>query len=405
MFFDNFSLLPSLQKSLTEMGHTKPTQIQEKAIPHIAAGGDVRGSAPTGTGKTGAFLLPSLHRLASAPKQRGPGPRLLVLVPTRELGMQIAKQSERYSKYLSKVRTVCIGGGVPYPKQIAQLRRPYEVLVATPGRLLDLIERNKISFPRLELCILDEADMMLDMGFLPSVEKIFTHVPQERQTLLFSATMHAGVEKLSRKLLQDPIDVTVAPEKNRHETIVQSLYYAEDRAHKCALLDRLLEEESWESMIIFTATKMQADQLASNLSDKGHKAEAFHGDMHQRKRTKTMRNMRDGRVDILVATDVAARGIDIDSISHVINFDLPRTAADYVHRIGRTGRAEAKGCAISMAFFREKRIIEQIEALTQKPLAPSTLAGLEPSKKKLFGKKVRPSFFKKKKGFSKRPFR
>lgn len=378
MSFDHFPFVPELSRSIQDLGYKEPTSIQSQVIPSILEGKDVRGLAPTGTGKTAAFLLPTLHKMTKPLEKKPSGPRALILVPTRELGMQIATQGNKYSKYLPKVKIVCIAGGVPYHKQLPKLKRPYDILVATPGRLIDLMRQKKIRLREIELLILDEADMMLDMGFMPSVEEILAQVPEKKQTLLFSATFDKRVKSLSEKIMKNPIDVKVERSIKEPAHIEQKLYYATDRSHKNTLLTRLLEDPTREHTIIFTATKVYADQLALELSEKGYKAKALHGDMHQRKRTKTIETMRKGQIEILVATDVASRGIDIQSITHVINYDLPRNPEDYVHRIGRTGRAGAKGIALSFAFDREKHLVKKIQELTSQTLLTEVIAGLEP---------------------------
>jgi superfamily II DNA/RNA helicase len=328
-------------QAIEEAGYTEPTPIQEQAIPKILEGRDVQGSAQTGTGKTAAFILPTLERLASHPAKgkKSDGPRVLVLVPTRELAMQVAKEAAKYSKHLPQMKTVCIYGGAPYPIQNRELSRPYEILVATPGRLMDHMERGRISFNRLELLILDEADRMLDMGFIGPVEEIAAKTPANRQTLMFSATFNRNVLNLAKTLLKNPIEISIAAEQTTQENIEQKMYPVDDLSHKYQVLDHFLEDAAITQTIIFTATKRQADTLVEVLLEKGHSADALHGDMNQRQRSRTIEKLRRNQLRILVATDVAARGIDIQSITHVINFDLPNSAEDYVHRIGRTGRA------------------------------------------------------------------
>ncbi len=380
MSFDTLDLHPQILKALKDSGYTEPTQIQLKAIPKILKGFDIRGSAQTGTGKTAAFLLPALNRLTR--KAPGKGPRVLILVPTRELAMQIAEQAEKYSTHLPHIKSVCIGGGVPYPPQIRQLSRPYDILIATPGRLMDFMERGTIKFSRLEMLILDEADRMLDMGFAPAVEQIVAATPKERQTLLFSATLQKSIIRLSEKLLNKPMDIVVHTEKIKHDHIQQRLHYVDNLQHKNQLLDHILAEDGVDNTIVFTATKRHADQLVEELYDKGHQAAALHGDMNQRQRTRTITQLRNGKINILVATDVAARGIDVRSITHVINFDLPRNVEDYVHRIGRTGRAGAKGTALSFAAKRDVQLVKRIEKFTEKKIDVVEIEGLKPSAEK-----------------------
>ena len=388
--FDNLNLHPKILKAVTEAGYTEPTKIQLKAIPEIMNGVDLRASAQTGTGKTAAFLLPALNRIASPAQGSGQGgnqggnrgPRVLILVPTRELAMQIATQADKYSKYMNQVKSVCVVGGVPYHKQLPKLSRPHDILIATPGRLIDFIEQRKINFSRLEILILDEADRMLDMGFLEPVEQIVAETPQTRQTLLFSATLQGSVLKLSRRLMKDPKEIIIDADHAKHENITQKLHYVDDLSHKNRILDHILNSGDVGHAIVFTATKRHADQLVRELRDKDYDAGALHGDMNQRQRTRTIKQLKDGKINILVATDVAARGIDVLSITHVINFDLPNNAEDYVHRIGRTGRAGAMGTALSFAAGRDAHLVKAIEKFTGHKIDVTEIAGLEPRPKK-----------------------
>ncbi|MDN3505150.1 MAG: DEAD/DEAH box helicase [Rhabdochlamydiaceae bacterium] len=380
MTFENLDLDPQIIKAINDAGYTTPSPIQLKAIPVVLSGSDLRASAQTGTGKTAAFLLPSLNKLATPSKVNGKGPRILILVPTRELAMQVTTQANKYSKYLDRVKTVCIVGGVPYPAQTRQLSKHYDVLIATPGRLIDFIERKKIDFSRLEVMILDEADRMLDMGFLEPVEQIIEATPPTRQTLLFSATLRGSVIKLSNRLLNNPVEIVIQAEKENHDNIEQKLHYVDDVKHKNRLLEHILSEEGIDHSIIFTATKRHAAKLVDELRETGYKASALHGDMNQRQRTRTIAQYREGKFKILVATDVAARGIDVKSITHVINFDLPHDE-DYVHRIGRTGRAGAKGKALSFVSNKDAHLIHNIESYIGKKIEVSEIEGLEPKKK------------------------
>ncbi|MEM7175309.1 MAG: DEAD/DEAH box helicase [Chlamydiota bacterium] len=382
MTFDQLNLDRKILKAVHQAGYSSPTKVQLKAIPKIVRGFDIRASAQTGTGKTAAFLLPALNRLVNSSAQSKRGPRVLILAPTRELAMQITEQAKKYSKFLYHVKTVCVSGGVPYPAQLRQLSRPYDILIATPGRLIDFIQRGKVSFSRLEMLILDEADRMLDMGFSEPVKQIVAATPSSRQTVLFSATLEGSVVKLSEKLLTNPMEIIVHSKGVKHESIEQKLHYADDLHHKNRLLDHILSEEGVDYAIVFTSTKRHADKLISELRDKGYRAAALHGDMNQRQRTRTIAQLREGKIKVLVATDVAARGIDVQSITHVINFDLPHTAEDYVHRIGRTGRAGAKGMALSFATQRDANMIGKIEALTKQQMRVVEITGLEPRKKR-----------------------
>ncbi len=372
-----FTLLhEKIQKAIQDLGHTTPTPIQQEAIPKVLEGCDLQACAQTGTGKTAAFVLPSMHKLATP--AHGKGPRVLILVPTRELAMQVAAETAKYSKHLPNVKTVCIYGGMPYPLQNKQLSKPYDILVATPGRLIDHIERGRIQLSRVEMLILDEADRMLDMGFVEPVEHIASLTPKTRQTLMFSATLKGTVLKLSKRLLNNPVEINIQPTYEQEKNIEQQIHTVDNIDHKYRLLDHLLAEKSMSQVIIFTATKHQADELADKLCVEGHPAGALHGDMNQRQRTRTIAALRKGVIRILVATDVAARGIDIPAISHVINFDLPMSAEDYVHRIGRTGRAGATGIALSFVSNRDRRLVSEIERFTGMKMTPTVIPGMEP---------------------------
>lgn len=376
--FENLNLNPLILKALAEAGYTEPTPIQEKAIPELVAGHDLMASAQTGTGKTAAFMLPALDRLAEPAKTSSKGPRILVLTPTRELAQQVSTAAEKYGKYLRNARVVTILGGMPYPLQNKLLSRHVDILVATPGRLIDHIERGRIDFSRLEMLILDEADRMLDMGFIDDVERIAEATPESRQTILFSATLEGGIGKLGATLMKEPKLIRIAAQTARHENIEQRLHYVDDMHHKNKLLDYMLRDISLNQAIVFTATKRDADMLADDLLARGYEAAALHGDMSQRERTRTLTRLRQGGIKVLVATDVAARGIDVAGITHVINFDLPKFAEDYVHRIGRTGRAGATGIAISFASGRDAMHVRKIERFTGQTIATHVIEGLEP---------------------------
>lgn len=376
--FDQLDLHKDILKAVADAGYKTPTLIQQKAIPAILSGQDLCASAQTGTGKTAAFILPALNKLMSTAPGNGSGPRVLILVPTRELAMQVSQEAMKYSRFLPRMKTVCIYGGAPYPIQNRQLSSRYEILVATPGRLIDHLERGRINFSRLEMLILDEADRMLDMGFIEPVEQIAAATPESRQTLLFSATLRGNVLKLTKSLLKNPVQIAVTPDRASHDNIEQKLHYVDNLQDKQRSLDHLLSTLPVEQAIVFTSTKRQADLLLNNLLDNGHRAAALHGDMNQRQRTRTIGQLREGDIQILVATDVAARGIDVQTISHVINFDLPQSGEDYVHRIGRTGRAGAKGTALSFAAPKDGRLIKQIEQFTGQKLIAHDIAGMKP---------------------------
>ncbi len=384
MIFSELNILPALVKTLEKLGYTAPTPVQKEVIPKILQGLDLRVSAPTGTGKTAAFLLPIITQLmkkAPSVKGKNKGPRALILVPTRELALQVASQAEKYSNKLHPMKVVCIYGGVSYHRQNKDLMRHHEIIVATPGRFIDHLERGRISLERIETFILDEADRMLDMGFSEPVQQIADELPTDRKTLLFSATLKGNVLKLSKKLLTKPLEVNIAAEVDKQENIDQSLYYVDDIHHKQTILNHLLDNTEIQQAVIFTATKRQVEKLTKILLEMDYLAEKLHGDMNQRQRTKTINQLRKGKINILVATDVAARGIDVKTISHVINFDLPSTPEDYVHRIGRTARAGAKGTSFSFATRHEHALVSSIEQYTKKSMTSVVIPGLEPKKK------------------------
>jgi superfamily II DNA/RNA helicase len=380
MSFENLNLNAAILKAITDTGYTEPTPIQEQAIPVIMSGNDLMASSQTGSGKTAAFTLPVLHRLATPSTVRSKGPRVLVLTPTRELAQQVCDAAGKYGKYM-RLKTISILGGMPYPVQNRLLSGYVDILVATPGRLLDHIERGRIDFSRLEVLILDEADRMLDMGFVDDVERIAQATPNTRQTLLFSATLEGVVGNLASRLLKEPKQITVSAAKDKHENIEQRMMFADDVAHKNKLLSHLLTDVDLNQALVFTATKRDADGLADQLSAQGHSVAALHGDMSQRERNRTLMNMRNGNLRVLVATDVAARGLDVRGISHVINFDLPKFAEDYVHRIGRTGRGGSSGIAISFASNRDALLLKRIERYTAQSIKMHTIEGLEPKYK------------------------
>ena len=383
MRFEELKLMQPLLQALAECGYDEPTPIQAQTIPVLLAGRDVIASAETGTGKTAAFILPALQRLSEqgvrpAPKRRGAGvPRVLVLAPTRELAQQVATQSSRYGQNL-RLRTVCLFGGAPYPPQYRELERGVDVLVATPGRLIDHIERGRVDLSGLSMLVLDEADRMLDMGFQEDVERICSRAPAARQTVLFSATFDGAAGRLAAELSRDAVRIDVRTTRTAPVAIEQRVHFADDRAHKYRILDHLLADVGTGQSIVFIATRRDAEMLAGKLQDEGHTAAALHGDMNQRERDRTLTRMRRGGVRTLVATDVAARGLDVPGVTHVINFDLPRQAENYVHRIGRTGRAGASGVAVSLANATERGTLRQIERYTGAAIPAHVIPGLEP---------------------------
>lgn len=377
--FNDFNLDPQINQMLQEIGYEKPTPVQEQAIPIVLSGKDVLASAQTGTGKTAAFMLPLLHMLCNPEYKGNFGPQAVILVPTRELAIQVSEEAKKFSRYLPRVKTVCIYGGVPYPIQKRALSSKFEILVATPGRLIDHMQQGRLNFSNVKMFVLDEADRMLDMGFLEAVEEISNAIPKTRQTLLFSATIDRKILPVSRELQNDPQEIRVQASLERQNAIEQKLYYVDNIGHKLRLLDHILENTEINQSIIFTSTIRQAGELAEELQEKGHSSEALHGDMNQRQRTRTIDRLRQGKVKFLIATDVAARGIDVATITHVINFDLPFVAEDFIHRIGRTGRAGATGCAITFATFREKFRISSITKVLGKQIDVHTIEGFEPA--------------------------
>lgn len=379
MTFAELGLAPKILKAVAECGFETPTPIQARAIPEALNGRDLMASAQTGTGKTAAFVLPSLQRLDVRSQLKGRGPRVLVLTPTRELAKQVTDAVQLYGRHM-RVRCGAILGGMPYRDQMRLLSQPVDIIVATPGRLVDHLDRRSIDLSRVEVLVLDEADRMLDMGFSEDVDRIAAASPETRQTLLFSATMDNGTARLAARLLNDPVRVEIAPEKITADHIEQRLHVADDLAHKHRLLRHLIEDREIRQAIIFSATKRDTDSLAVTLKAEGHSVAALHGDMNQGARNRTIEAVRRGRVRLLVATDVAARGLDVSGISHVINFDLPKAAEDYVHRIGRTGRAGASGIAISFASLQDVSYLDRIEKYIGRSLPVQQIPGLEPTR-------------------------
>lgn len=378
MLFNELKLNSRLLQAIEASGFKTPTAIQQEAIPAVLSGYDLMASAQTGTGKTAAFVLPALHRLITTPAKHGKGPRVLVLTPTRELAMQVNENIRQFSRFC-KVTTGNVVGGMGYPPQIQLLKRPLDMLVATPGRLMDHMEQGRVDFSRLEILVLDEADRMLDMGFIDAVKTIARAMPEDRQTLLFSATLEGKVLVVAKALLKNPLRIQLAANHERHASIKQRIYQADDAAHKHRLLSHYLSSDSLSQAIVFTATKRGADKLAKLLSKQGHITAALHGDMGQGARKRTVEHMRHGKFRTLVATDVAARGLDIKGVSHVINFDLPMVAEDYIHRIGRTGRAGSTGTAVSLVGPEDWSKLFGIERLTGRQLERGVIAGLEPT--------------------------
>ncbi len=378
MSFETLGLGPALLSALRTEGFDTPTSVQAAAIPQALAGRDLMVSSQTGSGKTAAFMLPSLERLSHRAASGGRGVQVLVLAPTRELAMQVADASVRYGRHLAGLRVATVVGGMPYGAQIKALSRRVDVLVATPGRLIDHLQAKRVNLSTVHTLILDEADRMLDMGFIEDIEAIVARIGADRQTLLFSATLDGTVARLAAGMMRDPQRIEVSPARQRHTNITQHLLYADDRAHKLRLLDHLLRDTALDQAIVFTSTKRGADDLADHLSENGFASAALHGDMNQRQRTRTLGLLQKGRVRVLVATDVAARGIDVQTISHAFNYDLPMQAEDYVHRIGRTGRAGRDGQAITLAVHAERHKIRRIEQFIGQSIPIDIIPGLEP---------------------------
>ncbi len=357
MSFKIFSFYPQINAGISSAGYQTPTPIQLKAIPSILMGNDLLGLAQTGTGKTAAFVLPILHRLMKGPRRKI---RALILSPTREL----AEQTHRSIKLLGKqtdLRSIAIYGGVSTSTQIKQLRTGVEIVVACPGRLLDLIHQGRLSLKNIDILVLDEADQMFDMGFLPSIRQIISYTPSDRQTLLFSATMPNEIRKLATEMLHDPVTVEISITKPI-ETISHAIYSV-DRSQKLVLLLQLLKERKNEKILVFTRTKHRAKKLAFQLSQAGHKSTSLQGNLSQGQRDKAMNDFRTGHVKIMVATDIASRGIDVSQISQVINFDIPDTVEAYTHRTGRTGRMKELGSALSLVTKEDYQMVRAIERI------------------------------------------
>ncbi len=370
--FEELDLLPAVRRALTEEQYTIPTPIQAQTIPAALDGRDVLGCAQTGTGKTAAFALPILNRLGQKPRKAPPNhPLVLVLAPTRELAIQIEESFATYGRHL-RLRQVLVYGGVSQGNQVRALNRGAHILVATPGRLLDLMDQGHIELSRLEIFVLDEADRMLDMGFMPALKRIISQLPRERQSLFFSATMPPKITELAQQLLSDPVNVNVTPKSSSVERIEQMLYFVE-RASKLTLLQKTLSAKEVDRAIVFAKTKRGANMLAERLVREGIRAAVIHGNKSQSARQRALEAFRSCQVQVLVATDIAARGIDIDGITHVVNYDMPVEAESYVHRIGRTGRAGAEGIALSFCSSAELGELREIELLIGKkiPLAPN----------------------------------
>ncbi len=380
MSFSELGLSEALVRAVTEHGYTQPTPVQMQAIPAVLAGGDLLAGAQTGTGKTAGFVLPMLQRLATptgtTPRQGPKVIRALILTPTRELAAQVEESVRTYGKY-AKLNSMVIFGGVGIHPQIAQLKRGVDILVATPGRLLDHMGQGTVNLRQVEILVLDEADRMLDMGFIRDIRRILAVLPKRRQNLLFSATFSEEIKTLADGLLNAPAMIEVARRNSTVEIITQKVHPV-DRDRKRELLSHLITTQNWHQVLVFTRTKHGANKLAEQLNDDGITALAIHGNKSQSARTRALAEFKDGDLQVLVATDIAARGIDIDQLPHVVNYDLPNVPEDYVHRIGRTGRAGATGEAISLVCVDEKAFLHDIERLIKREIPSVVVPGFTP---------------------------
>jgi ATP-dependent RNA helicase RhlE len=398
MSFLSLGLSEPLLRVIAELGYSTPFPIQIEAIPAVLSGRDVMAAAQTGTGKTAGFTLPLLQRLAGGTRVRPNHIRVLVLTPTRELAAQVAASVAAYGKYLP-LKSAVVYGGVKINPQMMKLRGGVDVLVATPGRLLDLFSQNAVKFSQVETLVLDEADRMLDMGFLGDIRKILALLPQKRQNLLFSATFSAEIRKLTAGLLENPLQIEVSPPNTAAQSVRQRVYEV-DRGKKSALLSHLVRNNGWEQVLVFTRTRIGADRLVQKLDRDGINAAAIHGDKSQGERTRALADFKAKRIRVLVATDIAARGLDIRDLPQVINFELPKSPEDYIHRIGRTGRAGGQGEGISLVSADEVQLLSGIQTLIGQLLGREVVPGFVPTEKVPITQqlKVRPKKPKKPKG-------
>jgi len=373
--FSSLGLSAEILKAVVQQGYEIPTPIQVQAIPAVLQGRDVMAAAQTGTGKTAGFVLPILQLLSKGQPVRSNQARVLVLTPTRELAAQINESVIAYGKHMHLHSTV-VFGGVKINPQMMRLRRGVDILVATPGRLLDLYNQNAVRFHQLEVLVLDEADRMLDMGFIHDIKKILALLPKNRQTLMFSATFSNAIRKLAKGLVRNPVEISVTPRNAAAKTVDQCIYPV-DRALKSSLLAQLISKNDWQQVLVFSRTKHGANRLTKYLENKDINAVAIHGNKSQGARTKALANFKNGTTRILVATDIAARGLDINQLPHVVNFDLPDVPEDYVHRIGRTGRAGSTGHAISLVSAEQTKQLSDIERLIKQELPRKSLDGFE----------------------------
>jgi superfamily II DNA/RNA helicase len=387
MSFDSLGLHAALLRALSDAGYPQPTEVQAQAIPPALEGRDLRVSSSTGSGKTASFALPALQRVLASRadnnkrREKGlvHGPRVLVLTPTRELALQVAKATMSYGRHVQGLRVATVVGGVPYGAQLKALRGPLDILIATPGRLIDHLGSGKAVLANVEILVLDEADRMLDMGFIDDIHHIAAATPAERQTVMYSATFAGHVGRLAQELLRDDAQtIAVASHTDAHANIEQRLHWADNLRHKDLILEHLLTERDVEQAVVFTSTQQQAEGLAERLADMGHAVAALHGGMPQGRRNRVLQGLRMRQLRVLVATDVAARGIDVPTVSHVINYGLPMKPEDYVHRIGRTGRAGRSGLAVTLAERRDLFMIKRIQQFTTQQIPVAQIVGLEP---------------------------
>ncbi|WP_346881411.1 DEAD/DEAH box helicase [uncultured Algibacter sp.] len=376
MSFKSLGLSEALLKAISKKGYTTPSPIQQKAIPPVLEGVDVLASAQTGTGKTAGFTLPLLHILSENPKEKFRPIRALILTPTRELAAQVYANVKEYSEFLN-IRSAVIFGGVNQKPQAATIKQGVDVLVATPGRLLDLESQGLLSLKRIEIFVLDEADRMLDMGFLRDIERVIKMMPSKRQNLMFSATFSKDIKKLAHGILNHPVQVEVTPENSTVDAITQKVYRVA-KGLKTGLIIKLISDGNWKQVLVFTRTKHGANKLCEKMIKADITAAAIHGNKSQGARTKALAGFKSGRIRVLVATDIAARGLDIPLLPHVINFELPNISEDYVHRIGRTGRAGASGEAISLVSADETTYLRDIQKLIEMKIPVEIVEGFEP---------------------------
>ena len=378
MSFDSLGLNADILRAVAEQGYREPTPIQRQAIPVVLAGRDLLASAQTGTGKTAGFTLPLLQRLSEKPAAaRGRRPvRALILTPTRELAAQVGENVREYSQYLN-MRSLVVFGGVSINPQMMKLRGGVDVLIATPGRLLDLAHQNAVDLSQVEILVLDEADRMLDMGFIHDIRRVLAKLPAKRQNLLFSATFSDEIKALAEKLLTNPEQVEVARRNTASEQVSQQVHFV-DKKRKRELLSLMIGRDNWQQVLVFTRTKHGANHLAEQLNKDGITAAAIHGNKSQGARTRALADFKTGGIRVLVATDIAARGLDIEELPHVVNYELPNVAEDYVHRIGRTGRAAAIGAALSLVCVDEHKLLRDIERLLKREIPRIALPGFEP---------------------------